>query len=632
MDGLASGAMLEAVRYSLRLCHASWQTEHCIGLYRHRWTGGKLSAASHETSYSDIIRLHQEVELKPPPSPLARSLLSTTHLADLSLTLHARKAYQQQIHKHKVSAPALHQYNRHNELRMNCDFVEYKLLHRRNDPLMGNTNLNELSQSLGLDVANVRVQLERYFLENEEWLLNRANHTRWIPVRVDRLIETKTITTDAWFNKAIELWVKLGVDTVDIVQPALHSLHILLKKQVDEELTVQQKQISAAPKKLAAERGLAAANTRVDAADQEMAAAGIRVEAPSATTIINNFSLSVRVPEYPHGSPVFPIRLRTEPHSTIRTEGATLEPTAGQTRTDAADDERLFIKPRTKEAAKVQLEREQVLLEREKVKLARERLLFDQAVAGGSGSASPTVASAATSTSAAPTSVNITPTAPSAAPSPAPSGDITRAALGEKLGLETADIGLPALHSIHLLLEKKVDEKLGAHNCTFLLCSSNTRNEATLECPICWNRKWAAARLQEAYAARRGNAWRLREMRKESDILMAGSWRLRIAQSSDGGVDRLGERKQAQVILPHPGVPTAAPTALYSSLYHNREQRTPGLSDIEESEATVRVGVVCPEASLYMTRLVRALEDQGASPAVIEQILNTFLHSIGEVV
>ncbi|KAA8914723.1 hypothetical protein FN846DRAFT_885728 [Sphaerosporella brunnea] len=63
-----------------------------------------------------------------------------------------------------------------------------------------------------------------------------------------------------------------------------------------------------------------------------------------------------------------------------------------------------------------------------------------------------------------------------------------------------------------------------------------------------------------------------------------------------------------------------------------RKQRTPGLSEIEEIEPTVRVGVVCPAPALYMTRLMRALKDQGASPSVIEQIFNSFLDSIMEVV
>ncbi|KAA8894079.1 hypothetical protein FN846DRAFT_913285 [Sphaerosporella brunnea] len=291
---------------------------------------------------------------------------------------------------------------------------------------MGNKNLKELSDSLGLDVATVREKLERHFLDNERWLLERANHSKWIPARVDSLIETKTITSDAWFNKAIELGVKLGVDTANIEQAALHSLHILQKKKVDEKLAVQQKQINAAAKKLHAERGLAAANTRVDAADQEMAAAEIRtegatLEASAAHTRVDAADQEMAVAE-------------------IRTEGATLEALAGQTRSAAADLETQLIKHRTDgallegeagdlryqaakgeeeiialrrnaakkedEAASLRLQREKdekeaasrrlqdeeeraaIRLEREKVRLARERLLLEQEATSGSGRSS----------------------------------------------------------------------------------------------------------------------------------------------------------------------------------------------------------------------------------------------------
>ncbi|KAA8912196.1 hypothetical protein FN846DRAFT_903698 [Sphaerosporella brunnea] len=237
-------------------------------------------------------------------------------------------------------------------------------------------------------------------------------------------IETKTITTDAWFNKAIELAVKLGVDTVDIEQPALHSLHILLKKKVDETLTVQQKQINAAAKKLAAQMGLAAANTRVDAADQEMDVAEIRpegaiLEASAAHTLVDAPDQVMAAAE-------------------LRTEGATLEALAGQTRSVAADHGTQLIKHRTDgarregdtgdlrykaakaeeeivalrrhaakkedEAASIRFQREKqeeelvaVRFEREKVRLAKETLLLEQAAAGGSGRSSSAVSSAAAS-------------------------------------------------------------------------------------------------------------------------------------------------------------------------------------------------------------------------------------------
>ncbi|KAA8899215.1 hypothetical protein FN846DRAFT_909708 [Sphaerosporella brunnea] len=241
---------------------------------------------------------------------------------------------------------------------------------------MGNATYAYLAGELGLGSAKLEklsVELEAHFQANEVWLSNRGNHTKWSKALAERLIASKTLTDDKWFKKVLELGDRLGVDTVEIGVPALHSLHVLLKKKVDEKLGARAKRAKAASKKLAA--------------DQKMAA-----------------------PD-------------------IRTEGATLEAAAGQTRSDAADQERQLIQHRTDgalreeeaanlryDAAKAEEEMAVVNLEMAKkvaalkieaaeivaaaakddaeaaaLKLAREKLLSDQEVAGGSASASPTL-------------------------------------------------------------------------------------------------------------------------------------------------------------------------------------------------------------------------------------------------
>ncbi|KAA8896512.1 hypothetical protein FN846DRAFT_921650 [Sphaerosporella brunnea] len=98
---------------------------------------------------------------------------------------------------------------------------------------MGNTNYNEPTEALCVDRtvspkledcamrSDIRlspprqatVVLEHYFLDHEDWLCDRANHTKWNPGRVERLIATKTFTTDEWWKKAVELGDNLGVET-----------------------------------------------------------------------------------------------------------------------------------------------------------------------------------------------------------------------------------------------------------------------------------------------------------------------------------------------------------------------------------------------------------------------------------
>ncbi|KAA8900053.1 hypothetical protein FN846DRAFT_989374 [Sphaerosporella brunnea] len=104
---------------------------------------------------------------------------------------------------------------------------------------MGNTNYKELAEARCVDrtvspklgdcavrsvirlfselcyyaaPCQAAVVLEHYFLDHEQWLCDRANHTKWNPVRVDRLVATKTITTDEWLKKAVELGDN-GVET-----------------------------------------------------------------------------------------------------------------------------------------------------------------------------------------------------------------------------------------------------------------------------------------------------------------------------------------------------------------------------------------------------------------------------------
>ncbi|KAA8898543.1 hypothetical protein FN846DRAFT_910013 [Sphaerosporella brunnea] len=177
---------------------------------------------------------------------------------------------------------------------------------------MGNAKYQELADDLGLSCAVVRDVIENYFQDNQEWLCDRGNHSKWNAVRVDRLIATKTIATDKWLSKAVELGDSLGVQTANIDRPALHSLHNLLKKKVDEKLAVRAKHARDAAKDMAAQmeqeaarKALEDSTTIVDAADQVMAPAE------------------------------------------IRTDGATLEAAASQTRSDAAEHEMQLIEHRT---------------------------------------------------------------------------------------------------------------------------------------------------------------------------------------------------------------------------------------------------------------------------------------------
>ncbi|KAA8912617.1 hypothetical protein FN846DRAFT_887094 [Sphaerosporella brunnea] len=81
-------------------------------------------------------------------------------------------------------------------------------------------------------------------------LSNRGNHTKWSKALAQRLIASRTLTTDEWFKKVLELGYRLGVDTAGIEVQALHSLHLLRKQKVDEKLRAQAKRVITATKKM----------------------------------------------------------------------------------------------------------------------------------------------------------------------------------------------------------------------------------------------------------------------------------------------------------------------------------------------------------------------------------------------
>ncbi|KAA8902541.1 hypothetical protein FN846DRAFT_986796, partial [Sphaerosporella brunnea] len=190
---------------------------------------------------------------------------------------------------------------------------------RKKNLEMGNAKYQNLADDLGLPSAHVRDVVENYFQENEEWLCDRGNHSKWNAVRVDRLIATKTIATDKWLSKAVELGDSLGVQTANIERAALHSLHNLLKKKVDEKLAVRAKHARGAAKDMAAQMKQGAAQMDLEAARKALEA---------STTIVDAADQVMAAAE-------------------IRTDGATLEAAASQTRSDAAEHEMQLIDHRT---------------------------------------------------------------------------------------------------------------------------------------------------------------------------------------------------------------------------------------------------------------------------------------------
>ncbi|KAA8912585.1 hypothetical protein FN846DRAFT_887149 [Sphaerosporella brunnea] len=258
-------------------------------------------------------------------------------------------------------------------------------------PNRGNASYAILAEQLRLysdKLGKLSVELEDYFQANEVWLSNSGNHTKWNAGCVDRVIAIKTITTDEWLQKAVELGHRLGVDTAEIGVPALHSLDLLLKKKVDEKLRAQAKRVITATKKLAADKKLVAA-------DKELVAAKTLVDATSWLQLRS-------VPRT--GSEAADQERQLIKH---RTDGALCEEEAANLRYDAAKSEEEVMK----KVAALQLEAARKEVAAAEFQLARERLLYAQAAAGGSCPASSTATFPATSSSAvvttAPPSTNI---------------------------------------------------------------------------------------------------------------------------------------------------------------------------------------------------------------------------------
>ncbi|KAA8897823.1 hypothetical protein FN846DRAFT_910225 [Sphaerosporella brunnea] len=69
-------------------------------------------------------------------------------------------------------------------------------------PPMGNCAYKDLFEHLCIDTSEhpkLSIVLEHDFLEHEKSL---SNHTKWSKVLVERLVASKTITTDEWFKNA----------------------------------------------------------------------------------------------------------------------------------------------------------------------------------------------------------------------------------------------------------------------------------------------------------------------------------------------------------------------------------------------------------------------------------------------
>ncbi|KAA8902024.1 hypothetical protein FN846DRAFT_987226 [Sphaerosporella brunnea] len=270
----------------------------------------------------------------------------------------------------------------------------WSLVFRGEHNQLGNSNYKELSEAVGLGSAEVHAALEHYFLDHEEWLCDRANHAKWNPVRVERLIATKTVTTDEWLKTAVELGERLGVETADTGIPALHSLHLLVKKKMDEKLRAKGKRVITATKTLAADKELVAATTLMGNSTYEYLAeelgfssaelekldrlgdgtAGIevqalhslhlllekkvyeklRAQAKRVITATKKLAVDKKLEsadkEFVAANTLVDAADQIMAAAEIRTEGATLEAASGQTRSDVSDQETQLIKHRTEDA------------------------------------------------------------------------------------------------------------------------------------------------------------------------------------------------------------------------------------------------------------------------------------------
>ncbi|KAA8912643.1 hypothetical protein FN846DRAFT_903398 [Sphaerosporella brunnea] len=244
---------------------------------------------------------------------------------------------------------------------------------------MGKYTYKYLAEELGLGSAELEklsVELEDHFQANEVCLSNRGNHTKLSKALAGRLIASKALTSDKWFKKVLKLGDRLGFNTAESGVPELHSLHLLLKKKMEEKLQVRPKRVITPMNKLASEQEWLASTTLRDAAAQVMSAAEICQE----RQLIKH-----------------------------RTDGARREKEATNLRYDAAKAEQEVIAVNlamSKKLAALKLVATEKEAAAAKFKLAREKLLYDWVVAGGSGSASPTPSASsavsASSTSSAP--------------------------------------------------------------------------------------------------------------------------------------------------------------------------------------------------------------------------------------
>ncbi|KAA8899220.1 hypothetical protein FN846DRAFT_909715 [Sphaerosporella brunnea] len=182
---------------------------------------------------------------------------------------------------------------------------------------------NELFKALGINAAEVPKllrALDEYFRHEEEWLSNRPTQ---------------------WFNKVIQLGEKLGVETAEIGLPALHSLHLLLKR-VDEKVGARPKRSNAAAKKLAADEKIAVPEMRTE------------VKASAAHTRLDTTDQKKMIVE-------------------LRTKGALLEEEAGRRRRETAKQEQEVIALKKEQAKQVVARRiEAAMLEKESAELKLE--------------------------------------------------------------------------------------------------------------------------------------------------------------------------------------------------------------------------------------------------------------------
>ncbi|KAA8898462.1 hypothetical protein FN846DRAFT_910049 [Sphaerosporella brunnea] len=128
-----------------------------------------------------------------------------------------------------------------------------------------------------------------------------------------------------WFKKVLELEDRLGVDTAGIKVQALHSLHLLLEKKVEEKLRAQAKRVITATKKLGSDK-------KLESADKEL----VTVAGPTA--------LSHQAPAWvlfpciaSFGS--FEAAAQEKAITQIPTKAANLEGEARHSRVDAADQQ-----------------------------------------------------------------------------------------------------------------------------------------------------------------------------------------------------------------------------------------------------------------------------------------------------